>query len=267
MRILITGAVAAFVAATLFCSPTAAQATKAAAPSYTNQQVPFFADGKDAKMVRLRDLNGYGYMEFMLVGSEPYQGKIMGTVYNTTSLNTTPADPKNSAPPALVKKLDAAQLAKQYGVSRVWINPPRTWLLDWIDIPAGAKRDFGGIEALWCAEMAMPRGEWKPFTSTTIARRSEFGFNKGTTVYLLDDPKGTTWIMKSVSPSVSPENTYQNLSTVGQRHKLPPGWKARSVTLDKELILVPTGGVARILRDDLDNVYDVTGKGYSNFTP
>jgi len=144
-----------------------------AAPKYTNQQVPNFADGENAELVRLRDLNGYRYMEFFLVGSEPYEDKIMGACYNTTGRNTKPADPKDSAPPALVEKLDPVQLAKQYGVPHIYINPPRQWLLDWVDIPIGATRDFGGIEAHRCAVMAMPKGEWKPHRAL-LSRLQDF---------------------------------------------------------------------------------------------
>ena len=32
-----------------------------------------------------------------------------------------------------------------------------------------------------------------------------------------------------------------------------------------DLVLIPTSGVAVILKDNLDDVYDVTGPGYSNF--
>ena len=242
-------------------------ATAKGEPQYTDQQVPYFTDGEHATLAHLRDLNGYRYMEFFLVGSEPVDGKIMGTCYNTTGRNTTPADPKDSCPEALVKKLDPAELAQKYHVPRVYINPPRQWLLDSIDIPGGAERDFGGIKARWCAVMAMPKGEWKPYTSTTIERKSKFGFNKGQTVYLLDDPEGNTWIMKSFTQAVNPQNTYANLSTIGSRMKMPAGWKLRTTVLDRELILLPESGVARILRDDLDSVYDLTGKGYSNYLP
>ena len=237
-----------------------------AKPTYTSQQVPYPDDGQNSHLARLKNLRGERYMEFMLVGSVPVDGKMMGTCYNTTGRNLTGND-RDSCPPALVEKLKADEIAKENNCAHVWLNPPRYWLLDWVDIELGKVRSFGGIEATWCAVMAMPKGEWQAWTTTTIARKSQFGFNKGSTVYLANDPEGNTWIMKSVSPSVSPDNTYENLATVGNRLKLPPGWKFRTAVLDKELILIPESGVARILKDGLGNVYDVTGKGYSNFTP
>jgi hypothetical protein len=232
----------------------------------TPEQLPNPNDGVGAVTKHLTDLRGYRYMEFFLVGSVPVDGQIKGTCYNTTTQNTPPGG-RDSAPAALVQKLDPAALAKQYGVKAVVINPPRQWLLDWVDVPMGAVRDFDGIKAPWVAVMNMPKGEWKPYTPATIERRTKFGFAKGQTIYLLDDPDGNTWIMKSFTQAVQPTNTYDNLSSLGQRIKTPAGWKARTKVLDQELVLIPETGVARILRDDLDNVYDVTGPGYSSFKP
>ena len=244
---------------------TVAQAKKSA-PQYTAAEVPHPDDGQNAHIARLKNLRGERYMEFMLVGSVPVAGDFIGTCYNTTGRNIVDNN-RDSCPAALVAKLNPEELAKANNCARVWLNPPRYWLLDWIDIELGKVREFGGIEATWCALMNMPKGEWKPWTTTTIARKSQFGFAKGSSVYLVEDPEGNTWIMKSVSPSVSPENSYDNLATVGQRLKLPPGWKFRTAVLDKELVLIPTSDVARILKDGLDNVYDLTGPGYSNFKP
>lgn len=234
--------------------------------TYTPQQVPNSQDGANAKLVHLKGLRGVRYMEFFLVGSEPVNGNLMGTCYNTTPYNRTGGS-TDSAPEAIAGKLNPVELAKQNDVKKVWLNPPRQWLLDNIDIETGKVREFGGLKAAWVAVMAMPKGEWAPFTTTTIARKSMFSFNKGTTVYLVDDPKGTIYIMKSVSPSVDKSNTLENISTVASRLKLPDGWKYRTAVLDKELVLIPSSGVATILKDNIDGVYDVTGPGYSNFKP
>jgi hypothetical protein len=238
----------------------------AAQEKYTAQQVPNPQDGANAKLLHLKNLRGVRYMEIFLVSSEPVNGDLMGTCYNTTPYNRAGGS-KDSAPAGAADKLNPVELAKQNDVKRVWLNPPRQWLLDNVDIEIGKVREFGGLEAGWVAIMAMPKGEWAPFTTTTIARKSMFSFNKGTTVYLVDDPQGTTYIMKSVSPSVDKANTYENISTVASRLKLPNGWKYRTAVLDKELVLIPTSGVATILKDNIDDVYDVTGPGYSTFKP
>jgi hypothetical protein len=33
------------------------------------------------------------------------------------------------------------------------------------------------------------------------------------------------------------------------------------------LVLIPESGIPRIVSDDLDDVYDLTGKDYSNYKP
>jgi len=234
--------------------------------NYTAQQLPNPNDGTPSKLAHLKGLRGVRFMEFFLIGSEPVNGDLMGTCYNTTPYNRTGGS-TDSAPAAVADKLDPVELAKQNDVKKVWLNPPRQWLLDNIDIETGKVREFGGLKAVWVAVMAMPKGEWAPWTTTTIARKSMFSYNKGVTVYLVDDPKGTTYIMKTVSPSVDPANTLENISTIASRLKLPDGWKYRTAVLEKELVLVPTSGVATIMKDSLGGVYDKTGPGYSNFKP
>jgi hypothetical protein len=245
----------------------ASNATTQPTPALTHEQQPNPEDGAGATLRRRENLRGYRYMEFFLVGSVPVDGQIKGTVYNTTEQNT-PQGGRDSCPQSLVEKLNPAELAKEYHVPRVVLNPPRQWLLDWIEIPIGAVRDFGGIKAAWCGVLNMPKHpKLPPYTVATIERKSQFGFNKGQTEYLLDDPQGNTWIAKSFTQAVNPENTYANLGTLGSRLKLPTGWKFRTTVLEQDLILLPESGVARVLRDDLENVYDVTGQGYSNFKP
>lgn len=73
--------------------------------------------------------------------------------------------------------------------------------------------------------------------------------------------------MKSVSPSVDKTNTLENISTIESRLKLPARWKYRTAVIDQELVLIPTSGVATILKDSIDDVYDKVGPGYSNFKP
>jgi hypothetical protein len=56
-------------------------------------------------------------------------------------------------------------------------------------------------------------------------------------------------------------------TTLGKRLSLPSGWKFRDKVLDQDLVLIPETGTARIMPDDLFNVYDITGRGYSNYKP
>jgi hypothetical protein len=43
----------------------------------------------------------------------------------------------------------------------------------------------------------------------TIARNSALGWNTGTTVILLDDAEGNTWVMKGFQLGLKPQYTYK----------------------------------------------------------
>ena len=102
------------------------------------------------------------------------------------------------------------------------------------------------------------------FYISKIQRKSVFGINKGTKVFLLDDPNGNTWVMKSYSLKNDPNLTRDKVPAMMAEIKMPKGWSYRIETLKEDLILKPTTGVAQIVSDDHDNVYDLTGPGYSN---
>jgi hypothetical protein len=98
-------------------------------------------------------------------------------------------------------------------------------------------------------------------------RDTQLGISKGSPAFLLDDPHGDSWCMKSASLIVDPSQTYESLKTLGSRLKLPPGWKFRSVVLDQDLVLTPDAGAVQITQDDLGNTYDRVGGAYSNYKP
>ena len=72
-------------------------------------------------------------------------------------------------------------------------------------------------------------------------------------------------MMKSVSLITHPEQTYEGLTGLGDRLRLPLGWAFRAVVLDADLILTPDNGTARIAQDDFGNVYDRAGGPFSNY--
>ena len=102
-----------------------------------------------------------------------------------------------------------------------------------------------------------------------IARTSKWGWNKGTKTMLLDDPEGNIWILKGFQLGLNPKQTYDEFLAAGQGNykKLPPGWKVRVTTLEKDVIEIPETGVATIMTDELFNVWDKTGPGMTNYKP
>ena len=49
--------------------------------------------------------------------------------------------------------------------------------------------------------------------------------------FLLDDPEGNTWCMKSASLIVDPDQTYESLKDLGSRLKPAEGWSFRDLVL------------------------------------
>jgi hypothetical protein len=86
-------------------------------------------------------------------------------------------------------------------------------------------------------------------------------------VYLLDDPKGRTWIMTSYTDRLAVGLTIEKLETLGSLLTMPPGWRFRAAVLPKELVLVARSGSTATMQDDKENIYDLTGPGQSNFIP
>ena len=86
-------------------------------------------------------------------------------------------------------------------------------------------------------------------------------------MYLLDDPKGRTWIMTSYTDKIVTGLTVDKLETLGSLLTLPSGWKFRAAALDKELVLLAKSGSVATMPDDKENSYDLTGPGQSNFSP
>jgi hypothetical protein len=98
-------------------------------------------------------------------------------------------------------------------------------------------------------------------------RDTQLGINQGSPAFLLDDPGGDSWCMKSASLIVDPHQTYQSLKDLGSRLQPAPGWKFRAVTLDQDLVLTAVDGSVKITQDELGNTYDRVGGPYSNYKP
>jgi len=72
--------------------------------------------------------------------------------------------------------------------------------------------------------------------------------------------------MQAYSLMVDPDQTYDSLKELGNKLKLPAGWKFRVNVLDQDLTIRAVDGIARIVQDDLENTYVLCG-GSSNYKP
>jgi hypothetical protein len=229
-------------------------------------------DDAGAKLTHFEDLRGNRYTEMFLIGGNAITKNLTGGVYNTVGLNSSTST-GDSSPQALLDKVDVTDLKKQYDVLGVFKNGPRLWTLDWVDVMIGTERDFNGLKARWVNWLNVPKGVDlhkkgdAAYKNITVERNTAFGFNKGKPVFILDDPEGNPWVMKSVSLIFDPHQTYEQLEDLGSRLKPAPGWKFRVQILDKDLVLTPDHGIAHITQDDLGNTYDLAGGAYSNYKP
>jgi hypothetical protein len=243
-------------------------------PSYSEEFCKYFSglpdDCAGAEYRRFDGLRDYRYQELELFAKDPLKKVLYVTIYDTTGLNGGD-DSHDSAPAALVQKLDPKKIAKQYQALLARIDPPYHWVVDWLADRVGKVRNFDGLNAAWRGNSLAPsaaispKAASPPYHTTLTARTAVAGFKKGSEVYLLDDPKGRTWVM--VSYKDMPDLTIDKLDSLGDILKLPQGWKFRTATLAKEMILEPKAGFAGIIQDDKGNLYHLTGPRQSNFVP
>ena len=263
---LLTAAVLANASLTFAQQAPAAAAADAATPEV-------LSDGANAKPRRVENMHQTRYIELFLAARDPKTKSLVAACYNTMFTSQGIPASRDTAPQAKVEGLDLPGMKKEYGVLGASLNGPKVWMPDWSEIDAGVEREFNGITAAWVAQLNMGKNtsiaETKPYQPQTIARHSGLGWNKGTTVMVLDDAKGHTWIMKGFQLGLKPQHTYDEFRSAGAANfqKLPKGWKVRVVTLDKDLVEKPKGGVATIMADEFFNIYDKTGPGMTNYKP
>ncbi len=73
----------------------------------------------------------------------------------------------------------------------------------------------------------------------------------------LQVPFGGAWGMQAYSQILDPGLSLDDLAGLGSRLALPDGWSCRSEVLDRDLVVQPVNGTARIVQDDLENTYDL----------
>ena len=250
----------------------------AGVPSSAQQTAPVvpkvLADGAGARSGRVDNMHRTRFIEIFLAHRDAKTGKLVAECYNTMFTPKGIPASKDTAPQEQVAGLDFAKIKAELGVPGASLNGPKLWLSDWTEIDTGVERDFNGINAAWVAQLSMGDNaggvsETTPYKPMTIARKSGVGWNKGTTVLLLDDAAGNTWLMKGFQMGLKPQYTYDEFVKAGKSmfKRLPPGWTFRVKKLERDLIERPKGGVATIMADEFFNVYDKTGPGMSNYKP
>ena len=227
-------------------------------------------DDVDATLQRFDNVRGHRYTEIFLIGGHAITGHLVAAVYNTIGLND-PTGTGDTSPQALVDKVDVEALKKQYDEISAYKNGPRLWTLDWVEVMIGKERDFNGLHARWVMWLDVPKEMRKhesvAYKSVHGKRDTQLGINKGSPAFILDDPDGDSWVMKSASLILDPTQTYDSLKNLGDRLTPAPGWSFRVVELERDLVLTPDNGAVRITQDELGNTYDRVGDPFSNYKP
>jgi hypothetical protein len=227
-------------------------------------------DDEGAQLMRFEHIRGQRYTEIFLIGGHPIIRDINAGIYNTIGLND-PDGTGDTTPQAVLDKVDVDALKAEYDVLGGYKNGPRLWCLDWAEVMVGAERDFMGLKARWVMWLDVPKEfrkhESVAYKQITGKRDTQLGIDAGSPAFLLDDPDGDTYCMKSVGLIADPSQTYESMQDLGGRLKPPPGWKFRAVMLERDLVLTPNNGAAMITQDELGNTYDRVGGPYSNYKP
>ncbi len=207
---------------------------------------------------------GYGQCEILIIHND--SGILNAAVYNTTGLN--------ECPPDQFDPIELKRLKKETGAYMVWKNPRRFWVTDNLTIfLMGEPRNLEGLEFNYVANMQMPPG-FKPSTGQSafayqplkIRRVYKCEYLKGSAVYLLRSPDGHTWVMQTYTNHTDQNLTMLDLPHLAAKLSLPAGWQFKMKTLDRDLIF-DTKGIANLVPDDLENMYQGCIDGVSNFDP
>ena len=214
--------------------------------------VSAFSQANDNNVKTLTNVHNARYCEIIVVKRHGFQ--MNASVYNSLNLDDCPQD--------LWNKLDAKAIKKQFDATMVKLNGPRYFVMD--GLVASNKTisapitTIGGIRFQQRADITT--NIWdktigdKLYAPNTVQRYTIWIYNPGTTIYELISPKGEVYVMQSYSQIVDPNLQLADLPQLGQRLKLPTGWKFQTETLNKTLEL-KANGIAYVLNDDLYNSY------------
>lgn len=199
---------------------------------------------QDPVQIEVENWRGKAFYEILFMNRQA-DGSGVGFYHNSLGLDL---EASNEEMDARFRALDANTLMKEYGGDGVIFNGPRRLVANSITgisaLNGGEKTVMGTIPFRVLGVFETPdldkaaAGEPPAYYVLTSKRTNSFKFHAGETVYELITPEGAVYTMFSLSLKINPNNTIENLPTLGERlMKLPEGWKFRSRKLDKEMIL------------------------------
>ena len=199
------------------------------------------------------NMHGKRYCEILLLNLQ--EDGIHAEVFNTYPLNDCPDDQW--------KAIDTAAVAKDEAVVFASANGPRYWAMDSVvksDMADVFSKTFGEVEMNRYASVYVgtsPADLLLPYSPHAVNRKAAFTFNAGTTVYMLHDAEGKTYVMQSWSQQVDPALAEDDLLTLADRLQLPDGWTYDYKTLTEDFVVETRAEDAQVLGDDLRNSYSL----------
>ena len=199
------------------------------------------------------NMHGKRYCEILLLNLK--DDGIHAEVFNTYPLNDCPDDQW--------KAIDTAAVATTEGVVFASANGPRYWAMDSVvksDMADVFSKTFGEVEMNRYASVYVgtsPADLLLPYSPHAVNRKAAFTFNAGTTVYMLHDAEGKTYVMQSWSQQVDPALAEDDLLTLAERLQLPEGWTYDYKTLTEDFVVETRAEDAQVLGDDLRNSYSL----------
>lgn len=236
---------------------------------YSKAVAPKPDDKSSAQLMTFENLLGTQYTEVLVVWGNGITKDLTAGVYNTVGLNN-PDTTGNTSTDAKVAKLNLEKIKTDNKALKVILNGPRLWTVDHIEVNAGVIRDFGDLQARWVMWFPIPKGfkqgafAYKPME---VLRDTRMFINAGSPAFLMDDPDGNTYVMKSADRIFHPDQKFSDLKDLSSKLKMPEGWRFRFLILEKELSFYPDNGKGWIVQDDVGNTYDRLGGNYSNYIP
>ena len=238
---------------------------------YSKAVKPIPPDNAQLTELKFDGLMGSRYTEILLVFGNGLTKNFTAGVYNTVGLNGADPNGNRDSSPADLSTIDIEKARDENKALSVVKNGPRRWTVDNIGVKAGKIRDFHILKAHWVMWFPIPpvylEGETAPYTVMHANRDTSMSINEGSRVYLLDDPDGNSWCMKSMGLINDPNQKFEELKNLGSRLKLAEGWKFRTKILEQDLVFMTDNGKTMITQDDIGNTYDRIGGPYSNYKP
>lgn len=201
-------------------------------------------------------LRGQRYCEVLV--AERSGLRIATDIYSTAGVGPCPLE--------RFRALDAGRLADDLGAARVVLKGPRYWTVDRFDgVPRmldPEPRTLGGLTLRRTGRLEFSVFEagdmQRPYRVLTVPGGGAWVFAAGHDVHELVAPDGVVFVMLSYSAQKAPLDAAA-LSGLGERLRLPAGWRFRTRRLATDLRVDPGAADLQVVQDELDGAYIAVG--------